>query len=70
MSATNCYATDLRDEQWAILKPLLPKQKWYPGGPGRPPRDVREILNAIFYGNKTGCQWRMLPKDFGHWDTV
>ena len=70
MSATNCYATDLRDEQWAILKPLLPEQKWYPGGPGRPPRDVREILKAIFYVNKTGCQWRLLPKAFGHWNTV
>ena len=65
MSATNHYATDLSDEQGAILEPLLPEQKWHPGGPGRPPCDVRQVINAIFYVNKTGCQWRMLPKDFG-----
>ena len=70
MSATNHYATDLSDEQWAILEPLLPEQKWHPGGPGRPPCDVRQGIYAIFYVNKTGCQWRMLPKDFGHWNTV
>jgi putative transposase len=70
MSAMNHYATDLSDEQWAILEPLLPKQKWYPGGPGRPPCDVRQVINAIFYVNKTGCQWRMLPRDFDHWNTV
>src|SRR5918999_5537526 len=48
MSATNHYATDLSDEQWAILEPLLPEQKWHPGGPGRPPCDVRQVINAIF----------------------
>src|ERR671914_260411 len=69
-SATNHYATDLSDEQWAILEPLLPEQKWHPGGPGRPPGDVRQVINAIFYVNKTGCQWRMLPKDFDPWNTV
>src|SRR5207253_791919 len=37
MSATNHYATDLSDEQWAILERLLPEQKWHLGGPGRPP---------------------------------
>src|ERR687895_1192936 len=70
MSATNHYATDLSDEQWAILEPLLPEQKWHPGGPGRPPCDLRQVINAIFYVNKTGCQWRMLPKDFDPWSTV
>src|SRR5919107_3389875 len=69
MSATNYYATDLSDEQWAILEPLLPEQKWHPGGPGRPPCDVRQVINAIFYVNKTGCQWRMLPQEFCHWNT-
>src|SRR2546423_11289051 len=62
MSATNHYATDLSDEQWAILEPLLPEQKWHPGGPGRPPCDVRQVINAIFYVNKTGCQWRSCPR--------
>src|ERR671914_1187143 len=70
MSATNHYATDLSDEQWAVLEPLLPEQKWHPGGPGRPPCDVRQVINASFYVNKTGCQWRMLPKDFDPWNTV
>src|SRR5919106_3789693 len=45
-SATNHYATDLSDEPWAILEPLLPEQKWHPGGPGRPPCDVRQVINA------------------------
>ena len=54
MSATNHYATDLSDEQWAILEPLLPEQKWHPGGPGRPPCDVRQVINAIFYRHYRG----------------
>jgi transposase len=32
--------------------------------------NIREVLNGIFYLQKTGCQWRMLPKEFGHWKTV
>lgn len=54
------YETDLTDEQWPLLEPLLPQ----PQKRGRP-REVpfRLILNTIFYLNKTGCQWRMLPKD-------
>src|ERR687888_2388189 len=47
MSATNHYATDLSDEQWAILEPLLPEQKWHPGGPGRPPCDVRQVIKVF-----------------------
>src|ERR687895_2928322 len=70
MSATNHYATDLSDEQGSILEPLLPEQKWHPGGPGRPPGDVRQVINAIFYVNKTGCQWRMFAQDFDPWDSV
>lgn len=54
------YETDLTDEQWQRLEPLLPKAKKR----GRP-RSVsfRLILNTIFYLNKTGCQWHMLPKN-------
>jgi putative transposase len=37
---------------------------------GRPPWDYRQIVNAIFYIVKTGCQWRFLPKDFPPWQTV
>jgi putative transposase len=69
--STQChYATDLTNEQWDVLQPLLPERKWRPGGPGRPPCDVRDIINGILYVNKTGCQWRMLPTNFDHWNTV
>lgn len=54
------YATDLTDEQWAILEPLIP-----PGKRGGRPREVnmREVINTILYLNRTGCQWEMLPHD-------
>ena len=64
------YPTDVTDAQWEVLHPLLPAPQWRPGGPGRPPGDRRRVINGIFYVNKTGCQWRMLPKDFGPWETV
>ena len=61
------YATDLGDEQWNILKPLLPVKK----GKGRNQEvDLREICNAIFYWLRTGCQWRNLPHDLPSHDTV
>jgi transposase len=61
------YASDLSDEEWAILEPLIPVAK-----PGSRPRRVnmRKVVNGIFYLLKTGCQWRMLPKDFPRWKTV
>jgi putative transposase len=70
MNTSIYYPTDLTDQQWALLQALLPERKWQPGGPGRPPCDVRVVLNGILYLNKSGCQWRMLPKDFGHWSTI
>src|SRR5690349_14321376 len=60
------YETDLTDEQYALVEPHLPKRK----RTGRPPADLREVLNAIFYLDRTGCQWRLLPKDFPPWSTV
>jgi putative transposase len=60
------YPTDLTDEQWALVEPLLP-----PSHGGRPPQaDYRQMLNGIFYRNKAGCQWRMLPTEYGPWGTV
>lgn len=54
------YPTDLKDAEWAILAPLLPEAK----SGGRPRRvDLREVLNAIFYRERTGCAWEMLPHD-------
>jgi putative transposase len=61
------YPSDLSDEQWAILEPLLCP----PSRRGRPRKlSRRMIVNAILYVNRTGCQWRQLPKEFGKWQTV
>jgi putative transposase len=55
------YPTDLSDAEWNYIEPHLPAPK----GLGRPrTHDLREILNAIFYLLKSGCQWRLLPHDF------
>jgi transposase len=62
--------TDVTDDQWELLHPLLPERTWRPGGPGRPPCDMRRLLNGILYLDKTGCQWRLVPKEFGHWSTI
>jgi putative transposase len=53
------YPSDLTDEQWAILQPLIPVNRL-----GRPRKvDMREVLNTIFYLIRSGCQWDMLPHD-------
>jgi putative transposase len=70
MSATYYYPTDLTEAQWRLLASLLPDRKWRPGGPGRPPCDLRLVCNGLLYLTKTGCQWRMIPKEFGHWNTL
>lgn len=70
MSTTRYYPTDLTEGQWQLLLALLPARKWHPGGPGRPPCDRRRVLNGILYLLKTGCQWRMLPWEFGKWNTI
>jgi|GraSoi2013_100cm_1033763.scaffolds.fasta_scaffold119644_1 transposase len=60
------YPTDVTDEQWKLVEPFLPQAK--PGG--RPRKtDLREVLNALFYLVRTGCQWRMLPHEFPRWRT-
>jgi putative transposase len=61
------YTTDLSDAEWNYIEPHLPAPKGY----GRPrTHDLREILNAVFYVLKSGCQWRLLPHDFPRWPTV
>jgi putative transposase len=61
------YPTDLTDEEWSRVEPLLPKA----AKKGRRRKvDLREVLNAIRYLARTGCGWRMLPKDFPPWQTV
>jgi transposase len=60
------YPSDLTDEQWAIIEPLIPINTT-----GRPRKvDMREVLNAIFYLNRSGCQWDMLPHDLPAKSTV
>ena len=61
------YPSDLTDEQWAVLAPYIPECKH--GGRHRVV-DIRLVVHAIFYRNKSGCPWRMLPKDFPPWETV
>jgi putative transposase len=61
------YPSDLTDEQWALLEPLVPRA--LPGG--RPRKtDMREVVNALFYLTRQGCTWRALPHDFPPWKTV
>src|SRR5271168_2824548 len=64
---TKRYPSDLTDEEWEQIAPLMPK----PGRRGRP-REVefREVVNAVRYLVRSGCGWRMLPIHFGPWQTV
>src|SRR5688572_27254864 len=60
------YPSDVTDEQWALIEPHLPV---YPGG--RPRKtDLRDVVDAVLYLLRTGCQWRYLPKDFPPKSTV
>jgi putative transposase len=64
---TKRYPSDLTDEEWERIEPLLPK----PPRRGRKPVvDLREILNAIRYMARSAGGWRMLPTEFGPWQTV
>src|SRR6266508_2779931 len=61
------YPTDLTDDEWRVLEPLVPAAK-----PGGRPRsvDVREIINTVRYLLRAGCAWRLLPHDLPAWQTV
>jgi len=69
MNRRQPYSSDLTDEQWEVIRHLLPKRKM--GKAGRP-RNVeqRDLLDAIFYILRSGCPWRLLPHDFPPWGTV
>ena len=61
------YQTDLTDEEWAVIGPLLPR----PAATGRPWKwPLRRIVEAVFYVLRTGCPWRLLPLDFPPRTTV
>ena len=64
------YPSDLTDEQWAILAPMIPPTKQSNRG-GRPRTvNMREVRNTLFYLNRSGCQWDMLPHDLLPTSTV
>ena len=69
MNRRKSYPSDLTDDEWTLLALLLERPKR--DGRGRPRTvDRREVVNAILYVLRTGCQWRYLPEGFPAWQTV
>jgi putative transposase len=61
------YPTDVKEQEWCLIEPLLPAT----AQTGRPRKtDLRAVINALRYMVRTGCEWRMLPNDFPPWQTV
>ena len=60
------YTTDLTDKQWTIIEPIFRSKK----GANLTKHSKRELVNAVLYLVKTGCQWRLLPNDFPPYATV
>jgi putative transposase len=61
------YPSDLTDQEWALLEPLLASSE----GRGRPPKwPARRVADAVFYLLRSGCSWRMLPHEYPPWQTV
>jgi putative transposase len=67
MKKNQLYPTDLTDRQWNCIKELIPAAK-----PGGRPRslEMRAVVNAILYSVVSGCQWRMLPREYPAWQSV
>jgi putative transposase len=67
MAERRAYPSDLTDEQWELVEPALGRNgKW-----GRPRAvDLREVVNALLYLVRTGCQWDYLPHEFPHRSAV
>lgn len=66
MNRNQSYPTDLSEQEWQLLAPLLPEQRT-----GRPRKySQRQMLNALLYLLRTGCAWRMLPHDLPPWQAV
>jgi putative transposase len=61
------YPSDLSNEEWALLKPLLSRAEKR----GRPPKwPTRQVADGVFYLLRSGCSWRMLPREYPPWQTV
>ena len=58
------YSTNLTDKQWQVIEKIINTQE------RKRKHSLRNIMNAILYLLKTGCQWRMIPKDFATWESV
>jgi putative transposase len=67
METTKRYPSDMSDAEWQIISPMIPPSK---SGGRKRTTDMRAVVNAIFYIERSGCQWRMLPKDFPPRSTV
>jgi putative transposase len=61
------YDSDVRDGEWALIRSFMPRNQ--PNG-SYMTTSMRDVVNALFYQNRTGCQWRYLPQDFPPWGTV
>ncbi len=75
MSKRKPYRSDLSDAQWAVLEPALtawraPRLERKVSSDNQPVHDLREIVNAILYVNRTGCAWEYLPHDLPPFKTV
>ena len=70
MAARAAYPSDLTDQQFAVIEPLLPARKSGTPNGGRPPLPWREIVNSILYILRTGAAWRQMPHDLVHWKTA
>jgi len=64
------YPSELSGKCWKRLSGLLPKPKKKPNGAGRPPADLRHVVNSILYVLRGGISWRMLPNDYAAWQTA
>src|SRR5258706_16048088 len=61
------YSSDVTDAEWALVLPRLPQRKSL----GRPAKtELRSVVNALLYMARTGCQWRLLPREFPPYSTV
>ena len=61
------YPSDLTDEEWALIAPVIPPAK---RGGGKRTVSIREVVNGLMYVLSTGCQWRAIPKDLPPRSTV